>query len=193
MRREDFSSAVQAALAQADRWGIEQHGDEIGQLATLVQELRPRRSVEIGFRRGGTLALWATLTPPDGTVLGIDLPDDFTMAQASKLMEAYSNLQIWLCDSHKQSLPMDLGAFFDHQPLDFLFIDGDHSADGVRRDWNTFGPLVRRGGLIAFHDIQPHPETLGVHALWKELRSSHLDTEEFNIGAEWGGIGVVRV
>lgn len=36
--------------------------------------------------------------------------------------------------------------------IDFLFIDGDHSIDGAAFDFNQFGPLLKAGGFIAFHD-----------------------------------------
>ncbi len=35
---------------------------------------------------------------------------------------------------------------------DFLLIDGDHSFDGVKRDFETYGPMVRQGGLVLFDD-----------------------------------------
>jgi predicted O-methyltransferase YrrM len=37
-------------------------------------------------------------------------------------------------------------------PLDLLFLDGDHTFEGVAQDFTMWGPLVRKGGLIAFHD-----------------------------------------
>jgi predicted O-methyltransferase YrrM len=37
-------------------------------------------------------------------------------------------------------------------PIDFLFIDGDHSDEAVRRDWEEWSPHVRPGGRVAFHD-----------------------------------------
>lgn len=41
-------------------------------------------------------------------------------------------------------------------PLDLLFIDGDHSAEGVRTDIALFVPHVKSGGWVAFHDaIRP--------------------------------------
>jgi len=43
------------------------------------------------------------------------------------------------------------------EPLDFLFIDGDHTYEGVKRDFEMYSPLVRNGGIIAFHDIVKHP------------------------------------
>jgi len=36
--------------------------------------------------------------------------------------------------------------------IDFLFIDGDHNYEGVKKDWDLFSPLLKKGSLIAFHD-----------------------------------------
>jgi len=41
--------------------------------------------------------------------------------------------------------------------LNFLFIDGDHTYEGVRKNFEMYSPLVRRGGIVAFHDIVPRP------------------------------------
>jgi len=38
--------------------------------------------------------------------------------------------------------------------LDFLFIDGDHSYEGVRRDFEMYSPLVREGGIICMQCIK---------------------------------------
>lgn len=40
-------------------------------------------------------------------------------------------------------------------PLDFLYIDGDHSYEAVVADIKNFVPHVRPGGLFAFHDFKP--------------------------------------
>jgi len=36
---------------------------------------------------------------------------------------------------------------------DFLFIDGDHTAEGVRRDLDDWLPNLRVGGVVALHDV----------------------------------------
>lgn len=36
--------------------------------------------------------------------------------------------------------------------MDLLFIDGDHSYDGVKKDWDLYFPLVKKGGYVIFHD-----------------------------------------
>ena len=35
-----------------------------------------------------------------------------------------------------------------------VLIDGDHSYEGVRSDWQIFSPLVRPGGYAILHDCQ---------------------------------------
>jgi predicted O-methyltransferase YrrM len=49
-------------------------------------------------------------------------------------------------------------------PIDFLFIDADHSYEAVKADWNEWFPKVRKGGHIALHDSKPaenSPQMLG--------------------------------
>ena len=37
--------------------------------------------------------------------------------------------------------------------LDLLFIDGDHSYEGVKADWDAYKSLLRPGSIVVFHDI----------------------------------------
>jgi predicted O-methyltransferase YrrM len=43
-------------------------------------------------------------------------------------------------------------------PVDFVFIDGDHSYQGLREDWEAWSGLVGPGGVIALHDSRSTPE-----------------------------------
>ena len=57
-----------------------------------------------------------------------------------------------------------------------------------------FRPLVRPGGIVAFHDICDHPRVPAckVKAFWDSLDlpgKEEIVTEP----AVWGGIGVIRV
>jgi predicted O-methyltransferase YrrM len=83
----------------------------------------------------------------------------------------------------------------DGRAIDFLFIDGDHSWDGVWQDFKMYSSLVAPGGLIAFHDISPSPAewTKGVAQFWREFTLEH-ETEERVVNDEPGfGIGIYRV
>jgi hypothetical protein len=78
--------------------------------------------------------------------------------------------------------------------FDFLFIDGDHSYAGVKRDFEMYSPLVKPGGWVGFHDINDTEIHRGfgcqVEQFWTEL---HGTKQEFNCHAPWGGIGVIQV
>jgi predicted O-methyltransferase YrrM len=39
-----------------------------------------------------------------------------------------------------------------HLPIDFLFIDADHSYEAIKTDWNSWCPKMAEGGIIALHD-----------------------------------------
>ena len=41
------------------------------------------------------------------------------------------------------------------QPFDFIFIDGDHTYDAVKQDFEQWFPLLQPGGIVAFHDSAP--------------------------------------
>ena len=38
------------------------------------------------------------------------------------------------------------------EPVDFLFIDGDHSWDAIARDWTDWSGHVAKDGVVALHD-----------------------------------------
>jgi len=45
-----------------------------------------------------------------------------------------------------------------NQPISLLFIDGDHSYEGVQKDHNSWVPKVKKGGTVLYHDYD-HPDT----------------------------------
>jgi predicted O-methyltransferase YrrM len=36
--------------------------------------------------------------------------------------------------------------------LDFIFVDGDHSLDGIRNDWRIVSERLTKGGVVCLHD-----------------------------------------
>jgi predicted O-methyltransferase YrrM len=44
--------------------------------------------------------------------------------------------------------------------VDFVFIDGDHSYDGLRGDWEGWSGLIAPGGFVALHDSQSTPDRM---------------------------------
>jgi predicted O-methyltransferase YrrM len=48
----------------------------------------------------------------------------------------------------------DVGREWAGGEVDLVFVDGDHSPEGVREDWEAWHRHVRRGGSLAFHDAR---------------------------------------
>jgi len=99
-------------------------------------------------------------------------------------------------DSHDSAFLDQVRSALNGQMLDLLFIDGDHSYEGVRQDYEMYSKLVRDGGLVAFQDVVRHPESSGcrVDRFWNELKAV-ADCSEIieNADQGWAGIGIVRV
>jgi hypothetical protein len=160
--------------------------------------------VEIGTYRGGTLRCWMHLCDEKTEFVSIDLPGgDFGGGYSDEEARTFrgflkpgQELHCLRMDSHEAATVNELTAILRGRPIDFLFIDGDHSYEGVKRDYELYRPLVRTGGMIAFHDILPHVvhESCQVHRFWNELRDRSgafeiIDRDGFDV---WGGIGVLR-
>ena len=100
-------------------------------------------------------------------------------------------------DSHDAHIREDVRRALGGQ-IDFLFIDGDHTYEGARADFELYVPLVRSGGIVALHDILEHvqdPEC-EVDRVWSEVsigrRSAEfVDRADKRGGGPWGGIGVL--
>ena len=97
--------------------------------------------------------------------------------------------------SHKNSTLYQVKKLLDGKKLDFLFIDADHSYEGVKKDFEMYSPLVKTGGIIAFHDIVPPSSdiTNTVYKFWKQIKNQ-FDFEEIidSINQTAGGIGVLK-
>lgn len=168
--------------------GAIQKPTELAGFLALVMDLDPLELiVEVGAFDGGTLWAWQQICP---AVIGVDLPPP-----GHELTVRLNSLgcPIVCGDSHATETLERLEALLDGRPVDMLFIDGDHTYDGVKADHELYSPLVRPGGLVGFHDICQHPqmEFVQVNRFWATLDG---DLETFiAYPPTWGGIGVVRV
>jgi len=61
---------------------------------------------------------------------------------------------VWLEDLSE--FAVETFSTITQNPIDFLFIDGDHSYEGVKKDWELWSPLVSVEGRIALHDSRSH-------------------------------------
>ncbi len=62
---------------------------------------------------------------------------------------------IHLIESDSKSAASNFDSWLGHDEIDLLFIDGDHSIEGCKSDFELYAPRVAVGGYIIFHDIFP--------------------------------------
>jgi cephalosporin hydroxylase len=189
--------------AEAIMWGALQKPDELEMLGRFLAKRRhPQVVVEVGTARGGTLWYWCQYATHDALLISVDLPGGdfgggYTVEDVPRLLghaRAAQDIQLLAGNSHSPKMLEAVEKLLDGRKVDLLFIDGDHSYEGVKQDWEMYSPLVGQGGLIIFHDIVEHtkiPECQ-VDRLWNELKPEHKHEEFCASDRGWAGIGVIH-
>jgi predicted O-methyltransferase YrrM len=191
---DDVLDAVYAAGDEPLQLGPFQVRSEITAFVSLVSDEEPRRVLEIGTWKGGTLYLLAWASGPGARLLSLDVRRLGLLHRLliRRITAKGREVTLMRANSHAQETREQVAAFFDDVALDLLFIDGDHSYEGVRQDYELFSPLVRPGGLIAFHDIVDGEagSVGGVPRFWREVRDALEEPVEFVESWTQGGFGI---
>jgi predicted O-methyltransferase YrrM len=180
--------------------GLKQNPAELLGLAKALREYRLERICEIGTFRGGTLFIWCQLAEPSAHLFSIDRPGSAWGGGFRKRSQPFfesflkpgQELHCLRGNSHAPRLRARLARALDGQPLDFLFLDGDHTYRGVKRDFEDYAGLVRAGGWIAFHDIVPQPDkpATQVHRFWQELKPGYRHREFIDADPQCPAMGI---
>lgn len=63
---------------------------------------------------------------------------------------------------------------FDDNTIDILHIDGLHTYEAVKHDFETWLPKVKKDtGIIVLHDVCEKANDFGVYKLWEELKKKY--------------------
>lgn len=189
----------------------------------FLDKQQPLTVLELGLFLGGTLYVWARGIDSTDRLVSVDQPvwNECTHSRRAAVYPTFSEtarIDILYGNSHKERTYEEVTDRFDGD-VDFLFVDGDHTYNGVNEDFTMYRRLVDDDGIIAFHDIKRHardrqekqarlrevddlaeeyvtigePEW-GVSEFWEDVQSEY-DTREFlthpkQMGA---GIGVIEL
>jgi len=179
---------------------------EFEELLKLYQELQPSRILEIGSLTGRALRHFMHYAQEGATVISLDLPvKDFCGPGDFRVQEQEHNYSVeWPKWAKENKIKLYLIKGMSQDPksleqvkqitpeLDFLFIDGNHMYEYVKKDYEMYSPLVRKGGLVAFHDIGLNEEG-GVYKLWNDLKQNFKHKEILHSDKKEKGIGVLYV
>lgn len=184
-------------------FGSMQVKEETVQLMDLLAKEKIKNFMEVGIADGMTFYLWSALSEDSALKVGIDFPNggwgirrSYTEMAAVKqrLLSISPNTYILFGNSHDKNVKDWAEKTIGDEKLDFLFIDGDHSYEGAKQDYDFYSKFVKKGGLIALHDIKntkTHKDTgCFVWKLWNELSGDKI--EFLSDSSEFAGIGVIR-
>jgi predicted O-methyltransferase YrrM len=136
----------------------------------FVRQSRPAKVIEIGRHKGGSTMLIAAGMQGRGEFWSIDIGEKEARlrrdgmrsydAQIEELCRR-AGLTVTLLVGDSRTIEVDTGR------VDIVFIDGDHSYEGVKIDFERFGRRVRVGGAVLFDDAAAdrgfvtHTDTVG--------------------------------
>ena len=157
--KQSLSDIAETACAEHK---AQQRPREFTVTLELVASFNPKIILEIGCADGGTLFAWTKICPE---VYGITLPGYEVNDHGADVIVA---------TSHSAETLARIEDKLNSRQLDMLFIDGDHSYDGVKADWEMYSPLVRKGGLVLFHDVANWVNEPEVVWFWRDLNKGYM-------------------
>jgi predicted O-methyltransferase YrrM len=174
--------------------GMARYGEEwyYADITTAIYSaakfINPVNYLEIGVRRGRSLAMVAASNPKCNIVAADTWPEfyanipnpgpDFVIKEMSKI-GYHGQIDFVNGDSHK-TIP----EYFSNHPdmfFDLITVDGDHSEEGAKQDLLTVLPRLKVGGIIVFDDIS-HPLLPHLREVWNQIVASdfHFSTWEYD-------------
>lgn len=186
------SGTIIETLARESAWG-----GHVPFMFCLMNYLRPRTYLELGTHTGMSF---------------------FSVCQAIREFEidcSPTAVDLWLGDEHVGKYNEDIyknfkrvlenryagighilrkdfteaAADFKNRSLDLIHIDGLHTYEAVKNDYETWLPKASENSVILFHDTHVRERGFGVWKLWDEIKDDYVS---FNF-THTHGLGVIAL
>ena len=169
----------------------------------LIHYLKPKNVVELGVFWGGSFFVFCQAVKACGSQTVCHAVDTWEGdSQAGKLEE-----ETFLAfQKHRETYFADISQVkrmrfeqaldsFPDASIDLLHIDGFHTYEAVKHDYDTWLPKVAKGGIILFHDVKVvnEEQNFGVKRFWDELKKDKIHFEmnnQFGLGVLYNGTEV---
>ena len=164
----------------------------------LLRNLSPDIALEVGTLYGGSLQV---LSKFSNEVVSIDIDEEVK----SRLTEKFQNVVFYSGDSANLLTKILEHYSLNERHVDFILIDGDHTADGVRKDINaliqwqpkkrcvvlmhdSFNPACREGIRTASWNSSPYVQSVELDFVPGVYHQTAFDTAE--PCTMWGGFAL---
>ena len=151
---------------------IQQVPEEYVEYLWFLKEGKFKSYLNIGIGKGGSF-LTETYVQPDLEIsVAVDNSSYWNNEQKISIEEKIG----WLKSNAKCDIEFhdsDSVKWLNEnasRKFEVIFIDGDHSYEGVKRDFESSLPLLKDGGYVIFHDINSIG-CPGVVGLWNEIKN----------------------
>ncbi len=152
MRNWPDIEAQIAALEAPESMGIPGHPGCAGYyqvLHGLCKKIDARRVLEIGVNRGaGMIAMTEAMN--DGLYIGVDISLLAIPYDYKSLARLIPGVMFFEGDSRDDRMITKVRLY---APFDLIFIDGDHTYDAVKGDFDACLPMLADNGMMVLHDV----------------------------------------
>lgn len=188
-------------INKSRKFAMSQQKIEIKHLLQLIIDRKPQIICEIGSYRGGTFCSFCHVAPTNATLISIDINYPVERKLAHKqFAKPDQKIKLIQGDSKSYETLERVREIINSKGIDLLFIDGDHSYEGISKDFELYYDLVSSGGIIAIHDIHPDSFSLtgvktasyvgGVPVFWQEIKKKYMQAEEIIEDKNQDGYGL---
>jgi hypothetical protein len=153
-------------------------------LGMIFATLRPRRYVELGSHNGMSFfsaCQFSEMLNVDTQCIAVDSwegdphagmhSDDVFTGFVQRLHDRFPS-QLFIRTYFEEAARV-----FDENSIDLIHIDGFHSYEAVKNDFETWLPKMTDRGVMIFHDTNVHERGFGVWRFWEEITKDYLNIE----------------
>lgn len=171
--------------------------------ASFINSLKPERVLCVGSKQGYVPAVCALACKylsyghVDFVDAGYDQEEENNWGGNGfwKKVDPAEHFSLFGINNFLTSYVMTSAAFaraYPRRRYGYIYIDGDHSYEGVKADYRRFWPRLSHGGFMVFHDINTkgayHDSEFGVWRFWQE----HLGNKKIEFVDGVNAIGIIQ-
>ena len=166
--------------------------------AWMIQEVSPKIFVELGTHTGNSYFSFCQSVVETGTstkCYAVDTwqgdehagqyDDDIFAGINAHNGERYAEFSRLLRMTFDNAV-----TYFSDESIELLHIDGLHTYEAVKHDFETWLPKLAPGAVVMFHDTNVRERNFGVWKLWEELQARYPNNVEF---VHSHGLGVLQL